>query len=93
MLEYSLILFIDVGSLLKVQSSVSELKLTIIHIRPPMTSVTVEVTSEPTSQTSETSKTAAIATAQTEKVTQVDESEVENSDVVQNLYVAITTKT
>ena len=71
MLEYSLILFIDVGSLLKVQSSVSELKLTIIHIRPPMTSVTVEVTSEPPSQTS---KTATIATAQTEKVTQVDES-------------------
>ena len=56
-----------------------------------MTSMAVEVISKTTSETSQT-KTTTIATAQTENVTQINESQVENSDGVDYLYVAIATK-
>ena len=51
----------------------------------------VEVISKTTSETSQT-KTTTIATAQTENVTQINESQVENSDGVDYLYVAIATE-
>ena len=84
-------MFIDVGCILKIKSSIRELKLSIVRIWPPMTSMAVEVISKTTSETSQT-KTTTIAAAQAENVTQINESQVENSDGVDYLYVAIATE-